>query len=119
MFAGSMVLGITVLSFAAWLHWNDIQGWPNEPYKTEVDNQYLARRKRSRKRIHIIIAACGVFILVAAIAGPGPIWVAAWMSVILALLTVIILALFDAFRTHRYQKTKVPEIRRDILGDDP
>ena len=67
-FAGSLVLGITVLCFAAWLHWNDTHGWPNESFKTELDNQYLVRRKRSRKRIHIIIAGCGVMILVAALA---------------------------------------------------
>ena len=118
MFAGSLVLGITVLCFALWLHWNDTHGWPNESFKTERDNHYLARRKRSRKRIHIIIAACGVLILVAALAGPGPVWIAAWMSVILALLTVIILAGFDAFRTHRYQNKKLPENRRDLLSDD-
>ena len=119
MFAGSLVLGVTLLCFAAWLHWNDTQGWPNEKFKTEIDNRYLAQRKRSRKRIHIIIALCGVLIIVAAIAGPGPIWVAAWMSVIVALLTVIVLAGFDAFRTHRYQKEKLPEIRRGTLNDDP
>lgn len=118
MFAGSLVMGVTVLCFAAWLHWNDTRGWPNETFKTELDNQYLAKRSRSRRRIHLIIAACGVLILVAGFAGPGPVWVAAWMSVIAALMTVVVLAGFDAFRTHRYQKAKLPEIRRQLFHDD-
>ena len=67
MFAGSLVLGITVLGFAIWLQYNDTHGWPNEKFETELDNQYLARRKRSRKRIHVIIGACGVLILIAGV----------------------------------------------------
>ena len=74
MLESSLLLGITVLSFAVWLHWNDAKGWPNESYDSKVDNQYLAQRTRSRKRIHIIIGACGILILVAAFAGPGVIW---------------------------------------------
>ncbi len=118
MFAGSLVMGVTVLCFAAWLHWNDTQGWPNESFKTELDHQYHTRRSRSRKRIHIIIAACGILMIVAALAGPGMIWVAAWMSVIVGLVTVVALAGFDAFRTHRYQNDKLPEIRRKTFNDD-
>ena len=118
MFAGSLVLGITVLCFAAWLHWNDTQGWPHESFESDLDTAYHDSRKRSRKRIHIIIAACGLLILAAAIAGPGPVWLAGWMIVIAGLFTVVLLASIDAFRTHRYQRAKLPEIRRDILGDD-
>jgi hypothetical protein len=59
-----------------------------------------------------------VLILVAAFAGLGPIWVAAWTTVMFALITVVILAGVDAFRTHRYQVDKLPEIRRDVMGDD-
>jgi hypothetical protein len=118
MFAGSLVMGVTVLCFAAWLHWNDTQGWPSESFHTELDNQYRKRRSRSRKRIHMIIAACGIQILVAAFSGPGRVWVAAWTCVIAALMTVMVLAGFDAFRTHRYQKAKLPEIRGKTLNDD-
>ncbi len=118
MFAGSMVLGITLLCFAAWLHWNDTHGWPNEKFETKLDNEYLARRTSARKRIHLIIGACGVLVLVAAFAGPGPVWIGAWMSVTVALFTVVLLAGFDAFRTHRYHRDKLPEIRREIMRDD-
>jgi hypothetical protein len=120
MIAGSLVLGITLLCFAVWLHWNDSRGWPNEELnlKGELADQYLTRRKRSRKRIHIIIGGCGVIAIAAALAGPGLIWVAAWMSVAAALLTVIVLAGFDAFRTHRYQSTRLRDVRHKMLRDD-
>lgn len=119
MFGGSLVLGITLGSFAAWLHWRETHGWPDESFITELDHQYRAKRARARGRIHIIIAVCGVLILIAAFAGPDhPVWVAAWMCVMAGLVSVMCLAALDAFRTHRYQTSKLPEIRRQILGDD-
>ena len=118
MFAGSLVLGFTLLGFAGWLHWNELQGWPNESYVTELDKKYLGLRTRARLRIHCILAACGFLIIVAAFAGPGVIWVGAWTIVMFALMTVVILAGLDAMRTHRYQREKLPEIRRNILKDD-
>ena len=118
MFGGSLVLGVTLCCFAAWLHWHETHGWPDESFVTELDNQYHHKRSRSRGRIHFIIAACGVLILIAAFAGPGPLWIAAWMCVIAGLIAVLFLGGIDAFRTHRYQSNKLPEIRRDILGDD-
>ena len=66
----------------------------------------------------MIIAACGILIIVAAFAGPGAVWVAAWMSVSLALMTVVVLALFDALRTHRYHNAKLPKIRSNGWSDD-
>ena len=118
MFEGSLVLGTTLVGFAWWLHWNDTRGWPDESFKTELDNQYLASRTRSRRRIHWIIGACGALILLAAFTGPGAVWVAAWMTVMVALMTVVVLAGLDALRTHRYHAAKLPEIRREMLGDD-
>ncbi len=118
MFGGSLVLGITLCCFAAWLHWHETQGWPNESFVTELDNQYRAKRSRSRGRIHLIIATCGVLILIAAFAGVGAVWLAAWTCVIIGLLAVVFLAGFDALRTHRYHADKLPEIQREILGDE-
>lgn len=120
MIPGSWILGITLISFAFWLHWNDTRGWPHEEQdlKGKLASQYLSRRKRSRRRIHIIIAGCGAAIIVAALTGPGPIWIAAWMSVAMGLMTVVVLAGFDAFRTHRYQRTRLRQARHDLLGDD-
>lgn len=117
MFLGSLVLGLTVIAFAAWLHWNEQIGWPNESFRTQLDREYLSERTRARKRIHVLIASAGGLMLVAAIAGPGAIWLGAWMLVMLALLTVVLLAAMDALRTHRYHVRKLPEIRREILGD--
>ena len=117
MFAGSLVLGVTLCCFAFWLHWHETRGWPNESFVTELDNRYRTKRSKSRRRIHAIIAACGVAILVAAFAGPSLLWLAAWMSVIVGLIAVVFLAGIDAFRTHRYHVEKLPEIRRDTLGD--
>jgi hypothetical protein len=116
MFAGSLILGATLLGFAAWLHWNESRGWPEESgsnrfAETELDKLYHSRRYRARTRIHAIIAICGMLVLVAAFAGPGPVWMGAWMSVFVALMTVITLACFDAFRTHRYLRDKLEHER--------
>lgn len=120
MILGSLVIGITLLSFAVWLQMNESRGWPNEElsFQGELADQYLRRRKRSRKRIHIIIGGCGVVIIGAAWAGPGVIWIAAWMSVSAALMTVIVLAGFDAFRTHRYQSIRLRQVRHEMLSED-
>ena len=117
MFLGSLILGLTVIAFAAWLHWNETLGWPNESFQTELDREYLTTRTRARKRIHIVIACSGGLIMVAAFAGPGTIWLFAWMGVILLLLTVVLLAALDALRSHRYHLRKLPEIRKEIFGD--
>lgn len=120
MIPGSFILGITLLSFAIWLQRNDTRGWAHEDLNLDGDlaDQYLARRRRSRKKIHFIIGGCGVLVIIAALAGPGLIWIAAWMSVSVALMTVIVLAGFDAFRTHRYQSIRLREVRHRMLGDD-
>ncbi len=118
MVGGSLVLGVTLCCFAAWLHWHETHGWPDESFVTELDHQYRDKRLRSRGRIHMIIAGCGILILIAAVAGEGLVWVAAWMCVMAGLIAVVFLAGIDAFRTHRYQSKKLPEIRREVLGDD-
>ena len=118
MFAGSLVLGFTLIGFAFWLQWNDSFGWPDEKFETKLDHDYHVKRSRSRRRIHMIIAACGTAIILAAIAGPGPIWIGAWMCVSVALMTVVILAGFDAFRTHRYHREKLPKLRQNSLGNE-
>jgi Flp pilus assembly protein TadB len=99
------------------LHWQEVQGWPDESFVTELDRDYHSHRSRSRFRIHLIIAACGVLILAAAFAGPSPLWMAAWTCVIIGLMTVVLLAALDAFRTHRYHLRKLPEIEREFLDD--
>ena len=118
MFASGIVLAVTLIGFAWWLNVNEVHGWANESYDGEVDKDYLDRRRKSRRRVNGIIAGCGLLILVATLVGPGPVWIAAWMSVSLGLLTVVVLALLDAIRTHRYHRKKLPDIREKTLGRD-
>ncbi|MDA8743367.1 hypothetical protein N9N28_01930 [Rubripirellula amarantea] len=128
MFAGSLVLSFTLIAFAFWLQWNEKLGWPQEQADlnramhpligSDLDRDYYRRRSSSRARIHWIIGICGVLILIAAIAGHGVIWVGAWMCVMFALVCVVLLALLDAFRTHRYHKNKLPQVRDHVLGED-
>jgi hypothetical protein len=117
MFLGSLILGFTVIAFAAWLQWNEVGEWPSATARTALDREYLATRTRARKRIHALIAISGLLILIAAFAGPGPVWLGAWLGVMALLVTVVFLAGLDALRTHRYHVRKLPEIRREILGD--
>lgn len=113
MFAGSLLLSITLLSFSAWLQWNEHFGWDeDDERRTDLDRQYFRRRGRSRLRANAILALCGVLIFVAAVAGLGPVWVAAWMSVTVALATVVGLAGLDILRTRRYQNAKLDELVR-------
>tara|TARA_R110002049_G_scaffold4601_5_gene32118 strand:- start:171513 stop:171872 length:360 start_codon:yes stop_codon:yes gene_type:complete len=118
MFASGMILAVTLIAFACWLHVNEMRGWANESYDSDLDKEYLSRRTRARRRVNLIIGGCGVLILVATIAGPGPVWIAAWMSVSIGLLTVVMLAVLDAIRTHRYHRKKLPEVREKTLGND-
>ena len=116
MFESQLILAVTCLAFAGWLHWNERQGWPNESYDRRQDADYLRIRMRSRRRVHLLFAVCGVLMAVAAFAGPGPVFVAAWMIVSLALLTVVLLAALDALRTGRYEKRKRDELRKRLVN---
>ncbi len=117
MFAGSMILAVTLIAFAAWLQWSESNGWGDgELSETELDQRYFRQRGRSRRRTNLIIGICGLLILVAAIAGGGPIWIAAWLCVTLALATVVGLAGLDVLRTHRYHTAKMQDLinRRSV-----
>ena len=117
MFSGSLVLGITLVAFAGWLHRQDTHGWPSEDFITELDKKYHKRRTRSRRRIHLILAGCGVAAVVAAFSGLGAVWVAMWSMVMVSLVVVVALAAIDALHTQRYLKSKIPEIREQLLKD--
>lgn len=118
MFAGSLILGITLVTFAGWLHYQDTEGWPSDNFTTDLDKTYHRRRTRSRRRIHLILAGCGLAVIVAAFSGLGPVWVAMWSIVMVSLLVVVALAGVDALHTHRYMKSKLPEIRERLLNED-
>ena len=118
MFAGSLVLGITLIAFACWLHFQDKQGWPSDNFTTDLDKTYHQRRTRARCRIHVILGGCGAAAIIAAFFGLGPVWVAMWSVVMVSLLVVVGLAGIDALHTHRYMKSKLPEIRERLLKDE-
>lgn len=118
MFFDSLVVGFFMVCFAAWLQWNESVGWASESMESRLDVEYLTRRSRSRRRIHWLIGGAGAMIIFSAFAGPRtPLWAASWLSVIAALLVIVLLALFDAWRTYRYQAEKRPEIRRKNFGE--
>ncbi len=113
-----LILGGSLVCFSLWLQWTESKGWPNESYDSESDASYLQGRMRSRRRVNVIIAICGVLIVIAGFAGPR-LFMLAWLSVTLALLTVIALAALDVLRTQRYLSKKLPEVRRRMIdGDD-
>ena len=118
MFPGGLILGFTLVAFACWLHYNEKHGWDYEQDDTDVDQEYLERRRSGRHRVHWTLGGCGVLILIATFAGPGFVWGVCWMLVSCALLAVVVMAVLDGLRTHRYHRQKLPEIRRRLLGDD-
>ncbi|MGC6446032.1 MAG: hypothetical protein ACON5D_00540 [Rubripirellula sp.] len=120
MFEGSLLLGATLCFFAWWLQSIEKQGWPNETFVTDLDKEYRASRLDSRRKIHYLIAGCGVLILLAAFSGPEFLvaWALCWTLVMLGLMVVIFLAAVDVFRTHRYHRRKLPEIREQAFKSE-
>ena len=113
MFAAGIVLAITLLAVAGWLHRNETIGWiDDETIESETDYDYFRQRQRLRRRVNLLLAACGILILVATFAEPGLVWAAAWTIVAFALFVVAMLGLLDALRTHRFQQRKLDDLRR-------
>ena len=110
MFFGSLLIGFTMIGFGSWLHFNERRGWDHDDAETELDKQYLSKRMRSRRIVHLLFVACGILVIIAAFAGEGPVWIAAWLSVMVGLFTIMVFAALDAIRTLRYQSKKLPEL---------
>ncbi len=117
MFAGGLLLGSTLLFFAFWLQWTEGRGWPHDQFDSSEDVDYLNRRKRSRSLVNFLIGLCGALVLLASFAGAGVIFIAAWSTVTLILMVIVILAGLDAFRTHRYHQDKMRKLRQRALKD--
>lgn len=117
MLAGSLLLGFAVIAVAFWLEYNDSLGWPNELERerqpsTAQDERYRIVRRRWRRIVHMMIAGCGALMAVAGLAGKGPFWIAAWTAVALLMMTIIMLALGDAVRTHQHYSDKLRRHRK-------
>ena len=117
MFAGGLLLGLTLLFFAAWLQWTEHRGWPHDVDDTEEDSEYLARRRKSRLVVNVLIFVCGLLILFATFSGAGLIFIACWSLVTMILLVIILMAGLDAFRTHRHHRDKMRRLRQQTLDE--
>ncbi|QEG01031.1 hypothetical protein Mal15_51070 [Stieleria maiorica] len=117
MFAGGLLLGVTLLFFAIWLQWTEHHGWPHDTFDGDDDIEYRRRRKKSRLLVNVLIGICGALILAATFAGVGVVYLAAWSIVTLTLVVIVILAGLDAFRTHRHHQDKIRRMRKRALDD--
>ena len=118
MFAGGLVLSSTLLFFAGWLQWTEKRGWPHDHFDGEDDQEYLQRRMKSRGLVNTLIGTCGLLILLATLAGPRTlVFLAAWLTVTLILLVIVLLAGLDAYRTLRHQKDKLRRLRERALNE--
>lgn len=116
MFAGGIVLALTLMLFAVWLQRSEQLGWPHQNAERRMseavramEQEYLVRRRRGRRRVNSLFFLCGLLILIATFATPerNVIWLACWFSVIAMLLTIVVLAGVDVFRTYRYFRRRV------------
>lgn len=116
MTGASVVLGIAILGFAFWLDRHE-RGEP-QPGDNDAtfDDGYLRARHRGRQVVFYGLLVAGGLILVAAAAGPGPVWIASWLAVSGLLILVLMLGMLDAYRTNRYFARKLPELRRQAFS---
>jgi hypothetical protein len=124
MFAGSLLVGFTVLVAAVWLEYHDSVYWadlPEEDLRQSAadspsrfrESRYQRTRRRWRVVIHALLATCGVLMIAAGWAGPGPFWIAAWTAVAILMLCILLLAIGDAFRTYYHRVRQISEARRE------
>jgi hypothetical protein len=118
-----LLIGFTVIAVALWLEYNDYLGWPNEADRerggtTDRDTRYRLLRRRWRRVVHLLIALCGALMASTGFSGPGRFFIAAWTAVAMLMMVVIVLALGDAFRTHRYYAAKRRPGHSSPPGDD-
>lgn len=123
MFAGSLLVGFTVILVAVWLEYTDSIATAYLASRTadekltkdnatqSSDTRYQKVRRRWRLVIHVLLALCGVLMIAAGWAGPGKFWIASWTAVAMLMLCILVLAIGDAIRTHTHQARKLAEVR--------
>lgn len=123
MFAGSLLVGFTVILVAVWLEYNDSittaylasrtadQKLTKDNATQSSDFRYQKVRRRWRLVIHVLLAICGALMIAAGWAGPGKFWIASWTAVAILMLCILVLAVGDALRTHTHQVRKLAETR--------
>jgi hypothetical protein len=128
MFAGSLLIGFTIILVALWLEYQDVvntthiinEGPPGRQDFAEalrvIDDRFVRVRRRWRLVIHLLLGACGGLMIAAGWVGPGAFWIAAWTSVALLMLCILFLAAADALRTHCHQARKLNQARFTASG---
>lgn len=122
MFAGSLLVGWAVIMVAVWLEYHDSLAAgvaaqerryrrASDAAEQEVETRYQTIRRRWRLVIHVLLALCGGLMIAAGWAGPGRFWIAAWTSVVLLMLCIVMIAAGDAIRTHHHHGRKLPQRR--------
>lgn len=116
MLIGSLLIAVTVTILAVYLQRLETQQWPARAM-TPLETTYRTSRFRRRSLIHNLLILTAGLIAIAGIAGRGRLWMICWILVAIVLLLVMLLAVWDAFRTHRYLRQRLPEIQRETLED--
>jgi hypothetical protein len=123
MFAGSLLVGFTIILVALWLEYQDTvnttciinEGHPTRQGAAEsvgkIEDRFVRLRRRWRMVIHLLLGACGGLMIAAGWAGPGRFWIAAWTSVAMLMLCILLLAVADAIRTNYHHARKVHDTR--------
>jgi membrane protein YqaA with SNARE-associated domain len=115
--SGSLLLSVTLISFAIWLRRYEDRAWAEagereETDESSIDRNYLKSRSKSRRTTNRLVGVSGVLILLTTFVGHPVAWMTGWLLVMLCLLIVIGLAGKDAIATHRYHQKKLDAVRR-------
>tara|TARA_A100001391_G_scaffold173773_1_gene135930 strand:- start:74 stop:436 length:363 start_codon:yes stop_codon:yes gene_type:complete len=113
MFAGGLILSATLIFFSVWLFRSEKIGWPDDAYDDPVDEEYLRRRSRSRRRVNALFFVCGLLVLGATLATPDRrvFWIGCWMSAMVVLCTIVALATLDVVRTMLHHRHRIDRMR--------
>ncbi|QEG39975.1 hypothetical protein [Roseimaritima ulvae] len=115
MTAASIILALTLLGFAVWLELRERDEPQAGDADAAFDDDYLLARRRGRRAVHVLLVVAAVLILIAGLAGPGPIWIAMWLAVCGLLVVIMMLGMMDFYRSNRYLARKLPELRKQVL----
>ncbi|QDV56456.1 hypothetical protein [Rosistilla oblonga] len=116
----SLILGALVLLAAILLEWRTPQGGSAGEPESELDTRYYRVRTRRRRMVHLLLGIIGSLSIAAGVLGQGRAFFLIWAAVPLVVFLIVILAMLDAYQTHRYLVKKLPEIQAASFSDiDP
>lgn len=112
MVGGSIVLGITLIGLATYLHLQ----YGLQSKQAETTDVFMRRRHHVRTSVHALMFVCGFLMLVTVFVAPGLVWAGIWTGIVALLFIIIVLALFDALNSHREHTEQLRAIQREYLG---